>query len=61
MNQGTALFVAGIVFAIVAIIHLLRLVTKFDIIIAGKHIPLWVNVVGLIVAGGLSWWMFAVM
>ena len=58
MDQSCALFVAGIVFAIVAIIHIVRIATKFELKVGGKVIPLWANWLGLAVAGGLSIWMF---
>lgn len=61
MDQSCALFTAGIVFAIVAIIHILRLVYKFEVKIAGKIIPLWANWIGLVIAGALSVWMFTAM
>ena len=61
MDQHCALFIAGTVFGLVAVLHILRLIYKFDIVIAGKHIPLWANGIGLIVAVGLSLWMFMVM
>ena len=59
MDKDTALMVAGVVFALVAFVHILRLTFKFELKIAGKKIPLWANWVGLAVAGGLSVWMFS--
>lgn len=59
MDKNMALIVAGVAFAIVAFIHLARLITKFEIAVAKKVIPLWVNGIGLIVAGLLAFWMFA--
>jgi len=61
MDQSQALLVAGIVFGFIALIHLLRLIYKFDVIIAGKKIPLWANWIGLVIAGGLSVWMLMAM
>ena len=57
MDKNIALTVAGIVFAIVALFHLARLLTKFDLTVV-KKIPLWVNLVGVIVAASLAIWMF---
>ena len=59
MDKNIALIVAGVAFALVAIIHLMRLITKFEITVSKKVIPLWVNVIGLLVAGCLAFWMFA--
>lgn len=53
-----ALTVAGIVFALVALLHLSRLYFKFSIVVGSSTVPIWVNVVGLIVAAALSFWMF---
>lgn len=46
--------IAAVVFAIVALAHLLRLVYGWEITIAGWVVPMWVSVLGLIVTGGLS-------
>ena len=46
--------VAAVVFALVALVHLLRLVYGWEVTLAGWVVPLWVSVVGLIVAGGLA-------
>ena len=58
MDATPALTMAGIIFALVALVHLLRLVYRFDVVIAGKSIPLWANVVGLLISGSMSIWMF---
>lgn len=41
--------IAALLFAIGAILHLVRLVTQFSIQIGGHLMPLWVNVIGLII------------
>jgi hypothetical protein len=46
--------IAAVVFALVALVHLLRLVYGWEVTLAGWVVPLWLSVVGLIVAGGLS-------
>lgn len=57
-SQTLGLRVAGIVFAIFALGHLLRLVKQAEVIVAGNQIPMWVSVAALIVAGGLSLWLW---
>lgn len=52
------LIVAGIVFAVVALIHLARLFVGFPVIIAGNDIPMWGSVLGFIITGLLAIWMF---
>lgn len=58
MNTTPALIVAGIIFGIVSLMHLLRLIFKSEVIIAGKTIPMWVSVIGFILPLLLSIWMF---
>ena len=52
MKPATTL--ASIVFALVSVMHLLRLVRRTDVTIGGTVIPLWVSVVGCLVAGGMA-------
>jgi hypothetical protein len=42
---------AVVIFAIVAVTHLLRLLLGWGVTIAGIDIPMWASVVGLVVAG----------
>jgi uncharacterized membrane protein len=58
MDKNGALVLAGVIFLIVAAIHVVRLVTNFEIKIAGKPMPYWASIVGLIVAGVLGALMF---
>jgi len=46
--------VAVIVFALVAVAHLLRLFYGWEVVVAGVVIPMWVSWLGLVVAGGLA-------
>jgi hypothetical protein len=54
----SALIVAGIIFAIVTFMHLLRLIFKTEVIIRGKIIPMKISVIGFIIPLILSVWMF---
>ena len=54
----TGLRFAGTLFALIALIHIWRLVGGFDVIIGNQHIPASVSVVGAIIAGALSLWMW---
>jgi len=59
MNSRTVgLRVAGVIFALVCLVQLLRLVTRVDVLVAGYVVPLWPNAIAAIVAGGLSFWMW---
>ena len=46
--------IAGLIFGIVALLHLLRIITKIDVNIGCWSMPLWVNYLGLIGAAFLS-------
>lgn len=58
MSKDSALFVAGVIFAIVALIHLLRLFYPFALIIGTFAVPVWFNAVAFVIAGFLSALMF---
>jgi hypothetical protein len=42
------------VFAIIALMHALRLLRGWDITINGTDIPMWVSIVALVIAAGLA-------
>jgi hypothetical protein len=47
--------IAVVVLAVVALIHLIRLFTGFELIVAGWVVPVWgVSLPGLLIAGGLA-------
>ena len=50
--------VAGTIFGIVAMFHLLRVVTGVTIVIAGWMLPIWVNVLGFAGSGLLCVWLW---
>jgi len=58
--KDTALKVAGTIFLVVSIGHLLRLFLKFDIIIAGYVLPMWFSILGFIFPLLLSLWIFKI-
>jgi hypothetical protein len=45
---------ATLVLALVALVHLYRVIRPFEVIVGGTAIPTWVSAVGVIVAGGLA-------
>lgn len=50
---------AIVVFLFVALVHILRLLLGWEVIVDGASIPMWASVVGLLVAVGLAamlWW-----
>ena len=50
---------AAIIFAVVALVHLLRLIYGWVVSIVGAEVPLWTSVLGVLIAGVLAaglWW-----
>ena len=47
-------FLAVVVFALVALLHLLRLIFGWEAILNGAVVPMWVSIPALVVAGGLA-------
>jgi hypothetical protein len=58
MNKSTPLIMAGLVFSVVALAHLLRLIYRWDVMIAGVEIPMTVSIAAVILAFALAIWMF---
>lgn len=50
--------VVGVIMAVVAVAHFLRLVFGWSVVIGGWDAPLWVSWVGIIVAGYISYASF---
>ena len=57
-SQTIPLRVAGTIFGIMCIAQLLRLIAGVEILVAGHRLPLWVSAIAVVVAGGLSFWMW---
>jgi hypothetical protein len=54
MSDKAFFRIAGAVFGLVAIAHLVRIVMALPVTIGGWAAPMWVSWVAVIVAGGLS-------
>ena len=48
----------GVVFAIVALAHVVRLVLDWPAQVAGWAVPIWISWVAILVAGALCVWAF---
>ncbi len=57
--KRAALVVAGIIFSLVALAHLLRLIYHWPINVDGYHVSMQVSTIGLIITIILAIWMFA--
>jgi hypothetical protein len=45
---------AVLLLALIALVHLYRLVSPFEVVVHGTVVPQWISAVGLIVAGTLA-------
>jgi len=57
-EKNFALRIAGTIFGLVSVFHLLRIITGASVVIAGCSLPIWVNVMGLIATGFLCGWLW---
>ncbi len=55
MSQKTFLLTAGVIFALIALGHILRVVFALEWTVQGQAIPMWASWVALIVAGYLGY------
>jgi hypothetical protein len=54
MDRKTFFIVAGIIFGLVALVHLARIYMDWPVVIGDWSVPIWVSWIGLVVAGGLA-------
>jgi hypothetical protein len=55
MNQKTFSLVAGLIFLLVAVMHVLRLALGWHVVLAGWTVPMWISWVALLIAGFLAY------
>lgn len=55
MTQESFSVTAGVIFLIIAILHVLRIIIGWDAIIGGWAVPSWVSWLAIIVAGYLAY------
>lgn len=58
MSKNAALLLSGIIFVIIALMHLIRLIYSVEIIVGNYAMPMWASVLALIVSGIVSFLMF---
>jgi hypothetical protein len=58
MGNKPFTLIAAIIFLIMALAHLLRLLMDFQILVGTHPLPMWASIVGMLVAGLLSWGLF---
>lgn len=54
MDRKTFFIVAGIIFVLVALVHLARIYMDWPVVIGDWSVPIWVSWIGLVIAGGLA-------
>jgi hypothetical protein len=57
-SQSVGLRVASVLFALFCLAHGVRLLTRTEVVVAGHALAVWPSVVAMLVAGGLSLWMW---
>jgi len=54
MMHKPATLLAAVIFALVAIAHLLRLIFGLTVVIAGWSVPMWFSILGFIIPAALA-------
>ena len=57
-SPAVGLKLSAIFFAFFALVHVWRLIRKWEVIVGSHHIPLLISVVAVVVGGLLSIWMW---
>jgi hypothetical protein len=47
MRQKTFSLVVGLIFLLIAVMHVLRLVLKWEVVLNGWSVPMWVSVIAI--------------
>jgi hypothetical protein len=58
-SQDVGLRVASIVFGVLAVVQLLRLALRPEVLVNGHLMPLWPSVIAVIVLAALCAWLWA--
>jgi hypothetical protein len=57
-SQTSGLLIASLIFALIALVQLVRLFVRPDIVVAGHLLPLWPSGIAVVLFAGLSLWMW---
>ena len=55
MSQRTFLLIAGVVFGLVALAHVLRIVFGWSFVVQDFSVPMWASVLAIVVMGYLAY------
>ena len=56
MNTKTYVIVSTLIFALVAIMHLLRVTLGWSVLLGTTSVPLWASVLAVLVFAGIAVW-----
>jgi hypothetical protein len=59
MVDSTPIYIAAIIFSLVALIQFVRMAMGWTIVINGVTIPLWVSAIVFLLTAGMAWWLIA--
>ena len=54
MNQRAFVVLTSSIFALIALLHALRLIYGWDVTIGERTVPVWVSAIGFLIAGYLA-------
>ena len=54
MNQKTFLSISGVIFGVIAVMHLVRIIAGWPAHIGAFEVPMWLSWVAMVVAGYLA-------
>lgn len=55
MNLRSYALVSSVIFALVAVVHVLRVVQQWDLVLDGWRAPMWASIAAAIVSGFLAY------
>ena len=59
MKQRLGLRVAGTIFTLFSLAHIIRLIAQIEVRVATQVMPMWVSVAGMIVGAALAVWFWS--
>jgi len=54
MRQKTFSLVVGLIFLLIAVMHALRLALKWEVLLNGWSVPMWVSVIAIVITAYLA-------
>jgi hypothetical protein len=54
MRQKTFSLVVGLIFLLIAVMHVLRLALKWEVVLNGWSVPMWASVIAIVITAYLA-------